>query len=206
MNAEVMSRVFEPFYTTKPAGRGTGLGLATAHGIIRSAGGAIEIDSELGRGTIFRIYFPAYDAEDAEDPRKSTRDIPKGAGQLVLLCEDEETVRAMTEHMLRRAAYQVISVAGPRQALEVLDASQVDLLITDVIMPEMDGSQLATQALLRHPQLPVLFVSGYTAGVLAAQQLEENGPNFLRKPYRARELLERVHTLLHRHPQSQSTS
>ncbi len=196
MSPEVIARVFEPFFTTKPAGQGTGLGLATIHGIVRAAGGAIDIDSELGHGTTFRIYFPAYETELFDEQASRALEIPQGSGQTVLLCEDEETVRAMTEHILNRGGYDVISVGDPRDALAALKRQEVALLITDVIMPAMDGSQLCSEAQKIQPNLPVLFVSGYTAGVLAAQKLEENGLNFLRKPYRAKVLLERAYCLV----------
>jgi CheY-like chemotaxis protein len=205
ISPEVVARIFEPFFTTKHAGQGTGLGLATVHGIVRAAGGAIDVRSELGVGTTFKVYFPAYESELAEEePLRRERVLPVD-GKRVLLCEDEETVRTMTEHILTRNGYVVTATGSPLEALAILRERRMDLLITDVIMPEMNGSQLITRAREMDPNLPVLFVSGYTAGVLVAQKLSESDSSFLRKPYRAHDLLSHAQSLVDRKPSEPST-
>lgn len=193
---EVLERVFEPFYTTKPAGRGTGLGLATAHGIIRDAGGAIDIQSVVGKGTTFAVYLAAKDQVEQDDGEVVTTPLPRGVGSSILLCEDEESVRRLMTRLLERGGFLVTSVASGAEALKILTERKFDLLLTDAVMPEIDGGQLAQLAHKSDPSLRVLFVSGYTGGVLKSAGIKEDSIYFLRKPFRTRELLERVSEII----------
>ncbi len=194
--AEDVPRVFEPFFTTKPAGQGTGLGLATVHGIVRDAGGQIEVESVLGEGTCFRIYLPSTEAEEPVDRGTAPIKLSDGRGAAVLLCEDDESVRLMMTRLLKRAGYSVHSVASAVQALELLEKRRFDLLVTDAVMPEMDGGELSQAAQKIHPDLPLLFVSGYTGGILESCGVKEDSLNFLRKPFRAAEFLSRIESLI----------
>lgn len=196
MSAEVLSRVFEPFFTTKPAGRGTGLGLATVHGIVKDAGGVIDISSTPGKGTVFCIHLPAQVTSSLEEDESQPTPLPHGVGVPILLCEDDESVRAMIVRILKRAGFDVTGVSSGAHALKELERKQYDLLITDAVMPEMDGGQVSQLVQEKYPSLPVLFVSGYTGGVLQRQGVEEDSMYFLRKPFRAQELLQRVDQIL----------
>lgn len=199
---EVLGRIFEPFFTTKAAGRGTGLGLATVHAIVQSAGGAIVVESAPARGTTFSIFLPALtQAETSEFPseERSTR---SGVGYRILVCEDEAPVRTMTKRILERSGYRVLDASTPKMALELLAERNVDLLLTDVIMPTMNGRDLAEAARALIPELPVLFVSGYTAGILNASGVSDESLSFLRKPFRETELLHRVQELIEAHESS----
>jgi len=198
ISKEVLEHVFEPFFTTKAAGQGTGLGLAMVHGIVRAAEGAVHVESQAGEGTAFQIFLPAQTGDSSTRPAPHSSRAPSGQGRLIVLCEDDRAVRAMTETVLKRAGYDVISVASGANALARLSEDSADLLITDAVMPEMDGGEVAQRAQRAHPQLPVLFVSGYTGGVLSNCGVSEDSLNFLRKPFRARDLLERVNAMIER--------
>ncbi|MGA3170490.1 MAG: ATP-binding protein [Chthoniobacteraceae bacterium] len=196
MSPEVQARIFEPFFTTKAPGQGTGLGLATCYGIIKQSGGEISVHSRLGAGTTFRIYLPrAY--EDAK-----SYDIPLGPGQLptghqtILVVEDELTVRAIMRSILQRLKYTVLEAANGAEALRILStpgSKPIDLLMTDVVMPEMGGKELASRTLALFPDVKVIFISGYpTAG---AEELLP-GSRFLEKPFSPKTLAETVGDLL----------
>lgn len=196
MSPEVLERVFEPFFTTKPAGQGTGLGLATVHGIVRAAGGLLNISSSPGQGTTFSIYFPVHQGRELMAQAREEPLPPQGNGERVLICEDNEAVRLMTGRILEKGGYKVTSTATAAEAVELLGDVDFALLVTDVVMPEMDGGELVETAKLLKEELPVLFVSGYTAGVLDSYGINSESPSFLRKPFRAAALLERVHALI----------
>src|SRR4051812_10812470 len=183
MGPETLSHLFEPFYTTKPIGKGTGLGLATVYGIVKQAQGYVWAYSELGEGTTFKIYLPL-DASSvaptapAEPPARAT-------GETVLLVEDEPAVRIMTSRALQEFGYGVIEASGGHQALGILERKDtpIELLITDVILPGMDGPELARRAVELTPNLPVLFISGYTDDEIVRRGLLQEGQPFLQKPF-----------------------
>ena len=160
MDAATRARVFEPFFTTKRIGKGTGLGLSTVYGIVKQSGGHITVESELGRGTQFRIYMPAI-----ELPRRTTEPIeipsPPPLGMTVLVVEDEVTVRDLVERYLRRAGYDVLVALDPPHALELASEHSIDLLVTDVVMPIMGGDVLAQRLREMQPNVRVLYISGY---------------------------------------------
>lgn len=196
MPVDVIERAFEPFFTTKPAGQGTGLGLATVHGIIRAAGGSLNIDSTLGVGSTFDIYLPVHEGLDQVINDQAKPVPPQGNGEKILVCEDNDAVRMMTARILEKGGYEVVTTAAGTEAVKLLPSGDFRLLITDVVMPEMDGGELVETAKILKEELPVLFVSGYTAGVLVSYGIRDDSLNFLRKPFRAIALLERVHSLM----------
>jgi len=178
MSAEVAARAFEPFYTTKGRGQGTGLGLATAYGAVTEAGGTISLDSRVGYGTTLRVCLPA--SEAAVSPVTAVPAVrASGSGERILVVEDERAVRDIVCRILAKAGYQVHSAADPQQALKMCleDSLIVDALLTDIIMPGMSGTQLAAELRNHRPDLPVLFMSGYTNGPTpGGQQLPPDAP------------------------------
>jgi PAS domain S-box-containing protein len=201
MDAQTAARVFEPFFTTKGEGQGTGLGLATVYGIVRQSGGSIEVESEPGRGTTFRVYLPAVEGavdDDVSDERE-TAPVP-GGRETVLLVEDSESLRDMVAEMLESAGYEVLEVPGPEAAIERSRAFEggIDLLLTDMMMPVMNGRELAARLAELRPGIPVLFMSGYSSELLDVQGQPIPGVNLLQKPFTGRELLQRVREALGR--------
>jgi two-component system cell cycle sensor histidine kinase/response regulator CckA len=185
MTREVRSRIFEPFYTTKGVGKGTGLGLAVVHGIVEEAGGQIAVRSEVGVGTTFEVYLPWVDQPVATRPSRSgDRTAPRGA-ETVLLVEDEEGVRALTRHVLAAAGYAVLEAADGDEALDIAagHAGPIHLLMTDVVMPGLGGRELADRVLALHPAAKVLYVSGYTDDAVVRHGVLEEDVQFLQKPF-----------------------
>jgi two-component system cell cycle sensor histidine kinase/response regulator CckA len=197
----MLPKIFEPFFTTKEVGKGTGLGLSTVYGIVKQSGGYIFADSEEGEGTNFTIYLPVHRADVAPPPPKekateSSREL-WGSGT-VLLVEDEAMVRAVAERALGRNGYTVLTAENGEAALEILAREdRIDLLISDVVMPTMDGPTTVRAARKTHPDLPILFMSGY-----AEEQLRKSIdiPNvaFLAKPFSVQQLAEAVRDVLAR--------
>jgi PAS domain S-box-containing protein len=201
MSAEVVASIFEPFYTTKPKGRGTGLGLATVYGIVTEAGGSINVYSEPGIGTTFRVYFPIVVGADLAMPAPVTAaDAPHGAGQVILVAEDEPELGEAVARILTNGGYRPLSAVGGPQALELDAAHGCDLLLTDVVMPDMSGRQLAQELQRRHPGLRVLYMSGYTNGVLDAANTPDHSVTVIEKPFTAHLLLTEIDTMLHQSP------
>ena len=187
MDAATLSHVLEPFFTTKAAGRGTGLGLSTVEGIVAQSGGFVAIESEVGRGTTFDVFLPRTDAAPQGRPATSARvtvAMPRGT-ETVLVVEDEPAVRAVTGRMLRGLGYEVLEATGPTQALAISGSheSPIDLLITDVVMPEMNGRALAERLQGQRPALAVLFMSGYSPDSVFRDGYLSEGAAYLRKPF-----------------------
>jgi two-component system cell cycle sensor histidine kinase/response regulator CckA len=190
--------VFEPFFTTKPTGQGTGLGLAVVHGIVAQSGGCIEFESTAA-GTTFRIYLPAAPADAIPvDVRSAGAELVPTGRETILLVEDEDAVRRLGVKVLERAGYRVLSAADGDEALRAAAAhdGHIDLLVTDVVMPGMRGTQLAETFRGRDPQIRVLFVSGYTPDAVLRQGVGEGEQAFLQKPFSPAALAERVRDVL----------
>jgi len=188
MSREVLDKIFEPFFTTKGPGKGTGLGLATVYGAVKQNGGTIRVDSEPGRGTTFQIYLPRHHAPFNE--MMPPPDAPRSRGETVLVVEDEEGLLRFVEIGLRGLGYAVLSARTPHQALQAMQeyAAPIHLLLTDVILPEMNGKELADRLQACRPQLQRLFMSGYTADVIADHGVLEKGIHLLQKPFSTRAL------------------
>ncbi|HOL72367.1 MAG TPA: PAS domain S-box protein [Bryobacteraceae bacterium] len=203
MDPAVLSHIFEPFFTTKTKGKGTGLGLATVYGIVKQNGGDILVDTEPGKGSTFRIYFPCAkrtkNAGHAE--RKTRRSCP--SNETILLVEDEPAVRKLASEMLRSQGYRILEAGGAGEALRIWQesAASVDLLLTDVIMPQMNGPQLARKLTAERPELPVLYMSGYTDDVLARHGIAGNDETLLQKPFTLKTLTAKVRRLLDNRPE-----
>ncbi|MBN1514852.1 MAG: PAS domain S-box protein [Phycisphaerae bacterium] len=198
MDAKVIGRIFEPFFTTKSVSQGTGLGLAMVYGIVKQAGGHIQVYSEPGHGSTLKVYLPAV-LDAAETPRTAeTAERPRGGTETILLCEDDLAVRQLTALMLKGAGYHVLCAENGARAL-LLSAEHpgpIQLLITDVIMPDTNGKKLADEVMAARPDLRVLYISGYTSNVIAHHGVLNEGIEFLEKPFTRRSLLKRVREVL----------
>ncbi|HWA55015.1 MAG TPA: ATP-binding protein [Solirubrobacterales bacterium] len=196
MDAETAERVFEPFFTTKDDG--TGLGLATVYGIVTGAGGRIDVYSEPGVGTTIKVHFPACrSAPSGGEERVEER--PAGKGEVILVVEDEPDVRRMAERILTKNGYAVIGTDEGARAIQICarPEQEIDLLLTDVVMPGMLGTELVAQVAELCPNVPVVFMSGYSHEVLAADKLAgQDGSAFIEKPFNAGELLRTINALL----------
>ena len=185
MDKGTLSHLFEPFFTTKETGKGTGLGLATVFGIVKQNDGFISVYSEPGQGTTFSIYLPRYTGE-AESMRKETAVPPVPPGrETILLVEDEPATLRMTARMLRRQGYTVLEASSPGEATGLAEehAGNIQLLVTDVVMPEMNGRDLADHLLSLYPTVKCLFMSGYTANVIAHHGVLDTSVHFIQKPF-----------------------
>jgi PAS domain S-box-containing protein len=197
MDADTKARIFEPFFTTKEEGKGTGLGLATVYGIVKQSGGHIAVYSEPGQGTTFKVYFPATSAE--KKPEREPAATPYRAnGETVLVVEDENDLRNMIVRALRRRDYNVLEARTGEEALELVENKgvQVQLLITDIVMPGMRGTEAAQRLVSLLPDLKTLYMSGYTDNAMFHQKLLETGTLFLQKPFSIAALEEKVQKAL----------
>ncbi len=194
MDKETRSRIFEPFFTTKVAGKGTGLGLATVYGIVKQNKGFINVYSEPGKGTTFRIYLPRQLGEIEEPMNNEPALIPSGRGETVLLVEDDQAILDMTRSMLENHRYKVLAVSSPSAAIHLAQQKEdsIDLMVTDVVMPEMNGRDLAGIIQALQPQMKVLFMSGYTANVIAHHGVLDEGVHFIQKPFSVAEFALKV--------------
>ncbi len=201
MDAETLGHIFEPFFTTKEMGKGTGLGLATVYGIVKQNAGFVNVFSEPGKGTTFRIHFPCHRAKITRPEREQA--LPATAiqvtgGRTILLVEDESDILKMTTLMLEKLGYAVIPAATPGEAIGLAREHQggIDLLMTDVVMPEMNGRDLARNLLAIYPDIKRLFVSGYTADIIAHQGVIDEGVQFIQKPFSMQDLAAKIREVL----------
>jgi CheY-like chemotaxis protein len=199
MSDEVLNHIFEPFFTTKQVGHGTGLGLATVYGIVKQHNAHISVISHEGDGTTFNIYFPVC----AQVPLMVSLPAQQGSSPLagtitVLVVEDNDMVREMVIEMLSGHGYTILAAADPHQAIELLahNSSQIDLLVSDVVMPGMNGPELYEQLVVQIPTLKVVFISGYPINPSLRGGTLEDGVNYLQKPFTAEALLERITQVL----------
>jgi PAS domain S-box-containing protein len=203
MSPEVISRVFEPFFTTKPIGQGTGLGLSMVYGFAKQSEGHVRIYSEEGKGTTVKLYLPRHRGnEEADEPEYRAADVPQAeAGETVLLVEDEPVVRGVIVEVLGELGYRALEAADGPSGLKVLQSrSRIDLLITDVGLPGINGRQLADQARERRPGLKVLFITGYAENATLANGFLEPGMAMLTKPFAVDALMRKVAALTHGGP------
>jgi len=198
MDKETLDNIFEPFFTTKDVNQGTGLGLATVYGIVKQNNGFINVYSEPEKGTTFKIYLPQHAGAAEEIRAQVVTEIPRSRGERVLLVEDEAAIRKMGQKMLEGLGYQVLTAATPGEAMRLAaeHTGGIHLLITDVVMPGMNGRDLADQLHALYPDIKTLFMSGYTADVIAHRGVLEEGLNFIQKPFSVRDLSVKVRELL----------
>jgi len=191
-------RIFEPFFTTKPVGKGTGLGLAMVYGFLKQSGGHVEVESGLGKGTTFRLYLPLISEASVEAPRRRSEPPQNGGGaETILLVEDEDAVRRLCTRVLSASGYHVLEARNGDEAIELMTrrAGNLDLLVTDLVMPRMGGRQLAAKLRESLPKLRILFLSGYTEGAPLARELDPS-VGFLQKPFAPPALTSKVRALL----------
>ena len=199
MDEEVQDHIFEPFFTTKEVGKGTGLGLATCYGIVQQSGGHIEVCSEPGQGTSFKVYLPVTEETYEVQPAILDSSIYPQGKETVLLAEDEPLVRSMAATVLRNRGYEVLEAANGEEALRVVEqhgGEGIHLLLTDVVMPQMGGPELAEKLNANHPDIKVLFTSGYTGEYLSQLNTLTTGTEFLAKPYLPDALVVKVREVL----------
>jgi CheY-like chemotaxis protein len=199
MDALTKSQIFEPFFTTKPMGKGTGLGLSTVYGIVKQSDGYISVYSEPGRGTTFKVYFPAA-SEHAEEIGTLHEEEPPRGSETILVVEDDKTLRKLAVKLLLNGGYRVVEANDADEALRIVVASEpeIDLLLTDVVMLGMSGVELVKRAETGHPKLRSLFMSGYAGDLVGREGVQIREDSFLEKPFSKRTLLMKVYGMLHR--------
>jgi PAS domain S-box-containing protein len=198
MDKETQAHLFEPFFTTKEVGKGTGLGLATVYGIVKQNEGFIDVYSERGDGTTFKIYLPRHAEQSTASVQKPEMSVPPAHGETVLLVEDEPLILGVTEEILKSLGYTVLSAARPSVALEIAAAhsGRIDLILTDVVMPGMNGRELVERLLQDRSDLKALFMSGYTANVIMHRGLGGDSDHFIQKPFKPRQLAAKIREVM----------
>jgi CheY-like chemotaxis protein len=198
MDRETLEHVFEPFFTTKAEGKGTGLGLATVYGIVKQNNGFINIYSELGQGTTVKIYIPRYLGQEEAAPIPVEEVIPTGGWETVLLVEDEDQIRQLAKTMLEELGYRVLDAPGPGEAMVLCEKypAEIHLLLTDVVMPNMNGKELEGRIKAVKPGIRTIFMSGYTADAIAHLGVLEKGTHFLQKPFSLADLARKAREVL----------
>ncbi len=200
MDNDTLLKVFEPFFTTKGKNQGTGLGLSTVYGIVKQSGGNIWVYSERGHGTTFKVYLPIIDAEKTIEKKSPERDNIQGHGELIIVVEDEKSVRRLMIKVLTKLDYQVKIAANGGEALLLIEeyGLEPDLVITDVIMPGVGGAALIKRLKKTRPELKVLYMSGYTDSAIVHHGILDSDTPFIQKPFTVRELIAKVQEVLHR--------
>ncbi|MDD2469014.1 MAG: response regulator, partial [Desulfobulbus sp.] len=198
MDEETQVHLFEPFFTTKEVGKGTGLGLATVYGVVKQNNGYINVYSELGQGTTFKIYLPRHLDKTVLLPEKEPDKPGERGHETILLVEDEPAILEMSTIMLERLGYTVLAAGTPGEAVRLAQEhpGRIDLLLTDVVMPEMNGRDLAKNLLSIYPDIRRLFMSGYTASVIAHHGMLDHGVHFIHKPFSMKDLGEKLREAL----------
>ena len=202
MDSETLAHLFEPFFTTKGVGRGTGLGLATLYGVVKQNQGFVNVYSEPGQGTTFTIYWPRHRGQAAPAALAGPAEPARRGHETVLLVEDEPALLHLGTMMLEKLGYRVLAAGTPGEAIRLAEehAGAIHLLMTDVVMPEMNGRDLARRLLSLYPNLKRLFMSGYPASVIAPHGVLDDGEQFLQKPFAQRELAAKIREALEREP------
>ena len=198
MNTDILSHLFEPFFTTKEQGKGTGLGLATIDTIVRQAGGRVEVQSELGKGSTFKIFFPLVTEPAAQ--AKAAPLAPKSllGTETVLVVEDEEVIRTLAQRVLTEKGYRVLAARHGEEALALCEShpGAIDLVLTDMIMPQMGGRQFIDALPKKRSEIKILYMSGYTDRMVQEHGLLKEGYHFLQKPFTPQDLVVRIRELL----------
>ena len=191
--------VFEPFFTTKASGKGTGLGLSTVYGLVKQNNGLINFSSEPGKGTEFSVYLPKYSGSEVLVKREQQAEQVKSGGETILIVDDEPEILKLSKVMLQKQGYRVLTAGSPGQAIKIAEAREekIHLLLTDIIMPEMNGRDLSRKILSIYPLVKVLFMSGYTADIIASHGEVDEVMALVRKPFTVKELTKQVYDLLH---------
>jgi two-component system, cell cycle sensor histidine kinase and response regulator CckA len=205
MDQTIQSQIFEPFFTTKGVGQGTGLGLSTVYGIVKQTEGSILVYSEPGKGTTFKVYFPRVGGKPDALVLSKDEPEPRGGSETVLVVEDDKILRELTVKLLLDGGYRVIEAKDGKDALRIMATSRagIDLLLSDVIMPEKSGPELVKQAAEGHPKTRSLFMSGYSGDMVKLHGLLMQEDSFLEKPFTKRSLLKKVYSALHRESEKQ---
>jgi CheY-like chemotaxis protein len=200
MTPEVQARLFEPFFTTKELGKGTGLGLATVHGIVTGSGGTVNVHSEVGRGTSFTVYFPRGDAAEMVVAARQSLARPHARrAETVLVVEDAEGLRELARRLLQRQGYTVLVAADAHQALRLFEQNaSIDVLLTDVVMPGASGPELTRRLVAQRPALKVIYMSGYTEEAIVQHGVLNPGIAFLHKPFTSETLGRKIREVLDR--------
>jgi PAS domain S-box-containing protein len=198
MDAATQQRIFEPFFTTKEKGKGTGLGLSTVYGVVKQSGGYIDVFSTLGKGTTFNIYLPRIDGDAVGEEHESAAPVIKRGTETVLLVEDEDMLRSLARNLLEMNGYTVLEAAQGEAALELADQTpgEIHLLLTDVVMPGINGRMLADKLKAQRPELRTMFMSGYTGQRVGEKAILEPGSIFLQKPFTREQLARKVREAL----------
>ncbi len=198
MPAEILSHLFEPFFTTKEVGKGTGLGLATVYGIVKQNNGFINVYSEPGEGTTFKIYFPRHAGKADATATLKPADIPQGNGEIVMVVEDDPALLLLSRTMLTGLGYKVLEASSPSLALKLAaeHSGAINLLLTDMVMPEMNGKDLAQEVQVLHPEIKIVFMSGYTADTIAHHGIMDKGVRFLQKPFTIKAIADKIRQTL----------
>jgi two-component system, cell cycle sensor histidine kinase and response regulator CckA len=197
MDETTRQHIFEPFFTTKEVGKGTGLGLSTVYGVVRQSGGWIDVWSEVDAGTAFKVYLPRVDSSPEAELKEASAPTAGGA-ETILVVEDQEAVRSLAKVVLTQYGYHVIEASDGEQAIAVANRlpGQIHLLLTDVILPGMNGKEVSDRLRELRPDVKVLFMSGYTADVIAHRGVLDGGVAFLHKPFSPEELAAQVRDVL----------
>jgi len=190
MDKEILNNIFEPFFTTKDVDKGTGLGLSTVYGIVKQNNGFINVYSEPGKGTGIKIYLPRHDSKAVDIQKKNKAKIPLGNGETILVVEDDMPILKLAQKILKGLKYNVLIADSPKRAMRLAEeyTDKIHLLVTDVIMPEMNGRELSEQFKSLYPDLNCIFMSGYTANTIAHHGVLDEGIHFIQKPFSKRDL------------------
>jgi len=198
MDKETLANAFEPFFTTKEVGKGTGLGLSTVYGIVKQNNGFVNISSEPNKGTTFKMYLPRHSEEAEKKSATIEKDLPRGHGETILVVEDDAAVMHLARRTLETMGYAVITAANPTDAVRMAreHTGGIQLLLTDVVLPEMSGKDLAGEIAKIRPNIRVLYMSGYTANVIAHHGVLDKGVQFIGKPFTPDALARKVREAL----------
>jgi CheY-like chemotaxis protein len=198
MDKEILNSIFEPFFTTKAVDKGTGLGLSTVYGIAKQNNGFIDVYSEPGKGTSVKIYLPRYDNKAVEIQEGDTENTPQGQGETILLVEDDSQVLKLVQKFLNELGYSVLALGAPKEAIRLVkkQKTKIHLLITDVIMPEMNGRELSERLKSFNSDLKCIFMSGYAADAIGHHGVLLKGEHFIQKPFSKENLAKIVRKVL----------